>query len=108
MKERDKSPREEYLQIRNFGPIHEADITIRDLTIFVGPQATGKSLAAQALYFLRRVEKLLLDNSATSLESTLSALVLPSGKSDNSDRPFPNGTRPSAALGKNSLQATIQ
>jgi hypothetical protein len=74
MKERDKSPREEHLQIRNFGPIHEADITIRDLTIFVGPQATGKSLAAQALYFLRRVEKLLLDNSATPLESTLSAL----------------------------------
>ncbi len=43
----------EHLEIRNFGPIREANLEIRDLTIFVGPQATGKSLAAQVLYFLR-------------------------------------------------------
>jgi hypothetical protein len=47
---------EEHLVIRNFGPIQEAEIEVRDLTIFVGPQATGKSLAAQALYFLRGIE----------------------------------------------------
>ena len=46
----------EKLIIRNFSPIKEAHIELRDLTVFVGPQATGKSLAAQSLYFLRRYE----------------------------------------------------
>ncbi len=49
----------EQLTIRNFGPIQAADIAVHNLTIFVGPQATGKSLAAQALYFLRGIEELL-------------------------------------------------
>lgn len=49
----------EQLTIRNFGPIQVADIDVRNLTIFVGPQATGKSLAAQVLYFLRGIEELL-------------------------------------------------
>jgi hypothetical protein len=47
----------ERLVIHNFGPIADADIEIRDLTVFVGPQATGKSLAAQLLYFFRRFEQ---------------------------------------------------
>jgi hypothetical protein len=46
------------LTIRNFGPIRDAEITVRDLTVFVGPQATGKSLIAQLLYFLRGFENL--------------------------------------------------
>jgi hypothetical protein len=46
----------EKLKIENFGPIRKANIDLRKLTVFVGPQATGKSLAAQALYFLRRFE----------------------------------------------------
>lgn len=49
----------EQLTIHNFGPIKAADIAVRDLTIFVGPQATGKSLAAQVLYFLRGIEELI-------------------------------------------------
>lgn len=44
------------LIIRNFGPIREAEIEVRDLTVFVGPQATGKSLAAQALFFLSEIQ----------------------------------------------------
>lgn len=52
-------PRDERLLIENFGPIHTADLAIRDLTVFVGPQATGKSLAAQLLYFMRGMEELL-------------------------------------------------
>jgi AAA domain, putative AbiEii toxin, Type IV TA system/AAA ATPase domain len=43
------------LIIENFGPIHRADITFGDLTVFVGPQATGKSIALQIL-------RLLIDN----------------------------------------------
>lgn len=48
----------ERLEIRNFGPIKKADIEVGDLTVFVGPQATGKSLTAQILYFFRRLEQL--------------------------------------------------
>ena len=50
----------ERLSIRKFGPIQEADIEVRDLTVFVGPQATGKSMAAQLLYFMSGVEDTLL------------------------------------------------
>ena len=37
------------LKIKNLGPIGEADIDFGDLTFFVGPQATGKSLALETL-----------------------------------------------------------
>lgn len=37
------------LKINRFGPIEKADIEIGDMTIFVGPQASGKTLAAQLL-----------------------------------------------------------
>jgi hypothetical protein len=52
-------PHDERLLIENFGPIHTADLAIRDLTVLVGPQASGKSLAAQLLYFMRGMEELL-------------------------------------------------
>lgn len=42
------------LQLHNIGQIHEADLTFCDLTVFVGPQASGKSIALQWL-------KLILD-----------------------------------------------
>ncbi len=48
----------EHLIIRNFGPIESAEMDINGLTVFVGAQATGKSLAAQLLYFMRQVENL--------------------------------------------------
>ncbi len=48
----------EQLTIRNFGPIRKAQIEVRNLTVFVGPQATGKSMAAQVLYFMRGLEDL--------------------------------------------------
>jgi hypothetical protein len=37
------------LGLKNIGPIKEADINFGDLTIFVGPQASGKSIALQWL-----------------------------------------------------------
>lgn len=40
------------LSIRNLGPITEADLSFEDLTIFVGPQATGKSITLQLLKLL--------------------------------------------------------
>lgn len=35
------------LSIRNLGPVVSADLEFGDLTVFVGPQATGKSIALQ-------------------------------------------------------------
>lgn len=40
------------LSIRSFGPIEEADINFGDLTILVGPQASGKSILIQLLKLL--------------------------------------------------------
>jgi len=36
-----------HLKVENFGPIKHADVTFGDLTVFVGPQATGKSILLQ-------------------------------------------------------------
>jgi energy-coupling factor transporter ATP-binding protein EcfA2 len=44
----------EHLRIKSFGPIDEADVKFGDLTLLVGPQASGKSIFIQLL-------KLLLD-----------------------------------------------
>ena len=37
------------LNVKNFGPLLEANITLGDLTVLVGPQASGKSLFVQLL-----------------------------------------------------------
>lgn len=47
----------ERIRASNIGPINEADIRFGDVTIFVGPQATGKSIFLQLL-------KLLVDRTA--------------------------------------------
>jgi predicted ATPase len=39
--------------IKNFGPIKDVDIPIHDFMIFIGPQASGKSTIAKAIYFFR-------------------------------------------------------
>jgi predicted ATPase len=35
------------LRVSNLGQIEEANISFTDLTLFVGPQATGKSIILQ-------------------------------------------------------------
>ena len=45
------------IRAKNIGPVNEADISFGDVTVFVGPQATGKSIFLQLL-------KLLVDRSA--------------------------------------------
>lgn len=67
----------EQLIIENFGPIQQATIMPSDLTIFLGPQATGKSLATQLLYFFRNIESLTvspLPPDLSPLHSVLGAL----------------------------------
>ena len=43
------------LSVSNFGPIAEADIELRPLTVFVGPSNTGKSYLAILLHTLHRI-----------------------------------------------------
>ncbi|TXT41347.1 MAG: hypothetical protein FD135_403 [Comamonadaceae bacterium] len=40
---RPRQPKPDVLQIQNLGPIVLADVAFGDLTVIVGPQATGKS-----------------------------------------------------------------
>jgi len=42
----------EHLKVKSFGPIEEADIRFGDLTLLVGPQASGKSIFIQLLKLL--------------------------------------------------------
>ena len=49
------------LEIRKLGPIVEGSVRFGDLTVLVGPQATGKSIALQLL-------KLLIDTGAVQAE----------------------------------------
>lgn len=42
------------ITIKNFGPITEIiDLEIKDLMVFIGPQATGKSTVAKLVYFFQ-------------------------------------------------------
>jgi hypothetical protein len=51
---RKRAPR---LKIENFGPIQSADVEFGDLTVLVGPQATGKSIFLQLLKLLVDVKQ---------------------------------------------------
>ena len=42
------------LEVSDFGPIAEAKIELRPLTVFVGPSNTGKSYLAILIYALHR------------------------------------------------------
>ena len=42
------------LEVRDFGPIIEATIDLRPLTVFVGPSNTGKPCLATLIYALHR------------------------------------------------------
>lgn len=41
------------IEIENFGPIKHVAFDIKDYTIFIGPQASGKSTIAKLVYFFR-------------------------------------------------------
>ena len=49
-----KTPKVE-ISVRNFGPIAEADLDLRPLTVFVGPSNTGKTYLSMLIYALHRV-----------------------------------------------------
>lgn len=40
-------------KVNNFGPLHNAEVTFGDLTILLGPQASGKSLFLELFKFIK-------------------------------------------------------
>lgn len=44
---------QERITIENFGGIKKADIPLNKINIFIGPQASGKSVIAKSIYFLK-------------------------------------------------------
>jgi predicted ATPase len=42
--------------VKNFGPLKDIDLKIKDYMIFLGPQASGKSTLAKLIYFFREIE----------------------------------------------------
>ena len=51
---RSKNPEQTTLSVKDFGPIAEATVELRPLTVFVGASNTGKSYLAILLYALHR------------------------------------------------------
>ena len=47
----------ERLIVKNFGSIHDASITFGDLTLFLGPHASGKSILLQLIKLIIDKEK---------------------------------------------------
>ena len=43
-----------YINVKNFGPIEEAEIDLRPLTVFVGESNTGKTYLAALIYALHQ------------------------------------------------------
>lgn len=41
------------IEIRNFGPIKELNLDIKDFMLFIGPQASGKSTIAKTIFFFK-------------------------------------------------------
>lgn len=50
-----------YLSVKNFGPIQDAALELKPLTLLVGQQASGKSTLAKLAYFFYKVPSFLLD-----------------------------------------------
>jgi energy-coupling factor transporter ATP-binding protein EcfA2 len=74
----------ENIKVKSLGPIQEADINFGDLTLFVGPQASGKSILLQLI-------KLITDknNIETKLENY--GFVWGNNLDDNLERFFGEG-----------------
>ena len=53
------------IEIHNFGPIKEANITVKKVTVFIGNQGSGKSTAAKLISTFAWIEKFLYKYSTT-------------------------------------------
>lgn len=56
------------IEIRNFGPIRELNLDIKDFSIFIGPQASGKSTIAKTIFFFKSLNDDLVKYFIESVE----------------------------------------
>ncbi|MEM9848271.1 MAG: AAA family ATPase, partial [Bacteroidota bacterium] len=45
------------IQIDNFGPIKEAEVEIKQMVVFIGEQASGKSTISKLIYFFKSLKE---------------------------------------------------
>lgn len=45
----------ERILIKDFGPLQNVDLTLKDIAVFIGPQASGKSTLAKLIHFCRYI-----------------------------------------------------
>ena len=57
MKERNANMRERHLSIRHLGPIHSADICLKNVNVIIGEQSSGKSCLLKTACYCTWVEK---------------------------------------------------
>jgi AAA15 family ATPase/GTPase len=48
------------ITIKNFGPVEDVELEVKNLMIFIGPQASGKSTISKAIYFFKSLKEDLL------------------------------------------------
>lgn len=58
------------IEIRNFGPIKELNLVIKDFSIFIGPQASGKSTIAKTIFFFKSLNDDLVKYFIESVEKS--------------------------------------
>lgn len=58
------------IEIRNFGPIKELNLDIKDFSIFIGPQASGKSTIAKTIFFFKSLNDDLVKYFIESVEKS--------------------------------------
>ena len=58
------------IEIRNFGPIKELNLDIKDFSIFIGPQASGKSTIAKTIFFFKSLNDDLVKYFIDSVEKS--------------------------------------
>lgn len=45
------------IEVKNFGPLKDITLDIKDYMVFIGPQASGKSTLAKLIYFFWEIKK---------------------------------------------------
>ena len=48
------------ITIKNFGPIDDVELEVKNFMVFIGPQASGKSTISKAIYFFKSLKDDLL------------------------------------------------
>ena len=57
------------IEIRNFGPVKDVKLEIKDYNVFIGPQASGKSTISKTIYFFKSLRDDLVKYVYESIEN---------------------------------------